>query len=183
LRRVVSAYYGPTGFCWLTPGLLGGCPAPGITGRLEADLEALQRVGTRWLITLTEKPLACADLLQRHEIGNLHLAIPDREAPTIAQAAEMTDLVATFMARDEPVVYHCLAGKGRTGTLLACQLLRSGLTFSDAITTIRQANRHWIETDVQMEFLSHFADHCRARTESGEDNDMERLYESAEQPG
>jgi atypical dual specificity phosphatase len=53
-------------------------------------------------------------------------------------------------------VLHCRAGLGRTGTLLACALVRGGLDAGRAIRAVRQANPRYIQTEGQLQFVSEF---------------------------
>ena len=55
------------------------------------------------------------------------------------------------------MAFHCHAGRGRTGTLLAAMLIWYRPDFARATQQIKATNRHWIETQSQMEFLELFA--------------------------
>ena len=153
IESAVSEYYGPSGFHWLIPGKLGGAPRPGLFRDLTADIEALARVGTRLLFTLTEEWVPDPTDFVAHGIDNHFVPIPDRAAPTAEQALGMCEIAEQYMARGEGVVYHCRAGKGRTGTMLAAQLIHAGIKAGDAITFVKHVNPKWIESDEQMVFL------------------------------
>ncbi len=152
----VPEYFGPNGFAWLVPGLLGGAPRPGIFRDLSRDLEALARVNTRLLVTLTEESEPEVDAFAHYGIASHYTPITDMTPPTEAQAVEICEAVAPYLDRGEAVVFHCRAGKGRTGTLLAAQLVWNGVSAADAITRTRASNPKWIETDGQLDFLHGF---------------------------
>lgn len=60
------------------------------------------------------------------------------------------------MTAGEVVAFHCRAGLGRTGTLLACQLIWSGERAIRAIERVRQINPRAIQSDEQVAFLRAF---------------------------
>ncbi len=146
----VSGDLGPAGFVWLVPGLLGGTPFPAS----PHDFESLARVNTRLLVTLTEKHLPEAGA--HYGIVSLHAPITDMTPPSVEQAVGICKSVTPYLERGEAVVFHCRAGKGRTGTLLAAQLVWNGATAADAIAATRAHNPQWIETDSQLVFLHRF---------------------------
>ncbi len=51
---------------------------------------------------------------------------------------------------------HCLAGQGRTGTVLAAWLIRQGATTDDAILEIRAACPQAVENEAQLACLRAF---------------------------
>ena len=154
--QVISEYRGPRGFRWFVPGLLGGAPQPGIFDPVERDLEALQRVRCRLLVTLTEEWTPPADKINALEMRSIHQPIPDRHAPGIEETEGLCRIVADCIRQGEAVVYHCRAGKGRTGTMIAAQLIYDGLDADRAIRTIRTVNPQWIESDEQIDMLHRF---------------------------
>lgn len=157
-RKIVSEYAGPRGFHWLEPGLLGGCARPGISNDMESDLAALERVGTRVLVSLTEEWQPDGGRLRRFGIDSLYFPIPDQEAPDIHRTEALCAELDARLHDGEAVVFHCRAGKGRTGTLLASQLIWSGMDASEAVAVARSKNRDWIESPAQLTFLTRFAE-------------------------
>ena len=142
---------GPVGFHWLRQGLLGGTPLPD-------DFASLQRVGTKLLVSLTAEWQPDAALIARYGMCSLYAPISDFQPPTLAQAVQICEAAAGYTARGEAVVFHCRAGKGRTGTMLAAMLIWAGDPAAAAIEQTRGAHGAWIETEGQMAFLSDFAD-------------------------
>ncbi|WP_399678405.1 dual specificity protein phosphatase family protein [Xenophilus sp.] len=146
---------GPRGFTWVVPGRLAGTPKPGVVNDIDYDLQALSRVGITCLITLTEDDLP-QDALRRNGLTNLHLPIRDREPPTVAQIAMLLVHMERLMARGEVLAAHCLAGIGRTGTVLACWLIREGLTAEEALKRVRRIEPRFVQSEEQEAFLHRY---------------------------
>lgn len=161
-KSVASEQNGPANFHWLVPGLLGGCPRPGATRNIQRDYEALQRVDTRLLVTLTQEWQADKVQLATYGIESFFAPIPDFHPPTLKQADLICERALAFTLAGQAVVFHCHAGKGRTGTLLAAMLIYAGLDSQSAIRQTRSQNPSWIETESQLDFLEAFARHRRS---------------------
>lgn len=147
---------GPSGFHWIVPGRLAGCPEPGLSHAIDYDLDLLARIGITHLITLTEKDLDLA-ALARHGLRNIHLPVFDRETPSIAQTYMLLRRMQKLLDEGQVVAVHCKAGIGRTGTVLAAWLIREGgLNATSAIERLRQINRSYVQTDMQEQFLHSF---------------------------
>ncbi len=153
LPAAVPAYRGPRGFHWMVPGLLATAAQPGLIASIESDLEALCRVGTRLLVTLTEEWTPDPALVGAYGIESLYLPIPDKHPPDAGAARTVCDVAAQYIERGEAVVYHCRAGKGRSGTFVAAQLIHAGIPPDEAVSRVRAEYRFWIETDAQLEMI------------------------------
>lgn len=157
-RHIGPVEHGPAGFCWLIPGLLGGTPRPGRSD-LQSDVLALKKLHIKLLVSLTGEWQPDTEVLRRADIASLYAPIADFGTPSFALAQETCAQVAAFTARGEAVVFHCQAGKGRTGTMLAAMLIWAGATADAAIAGTRAHNPAWIETDGQLVFLQAFDAH------------------------
>jgi len=153
VRRYPSSSVGPRGFVWIEEGRLAATPMPGITNDVDYDLDLLTGVGVTTLIALTEKPFPPEPLI-RHGLKSLHLSIADRKAPSPAEMDTLVTQMRQMLGQGEVLAVHCLAGLGRTGTILAAYLVKEkGLPAQVALNQIRRFNRQFVQSDDQEDFL------------------------------
>ena len=158
----VAASRGPSGFSWLVPGRLAGTPWPGIVHSVDTDLQALKRCSVTVLITLTERDLP-QEPLQAHGLRNLHLPVYDREPPTVAQLQMLLARMSAMLGRGEVLAVHCLAGLGRTGTVLAAWLIREGLSAEEALRRVRLIDAQYVQSSAQEVLLHDYEDSLLAK--------------------
>lgn len=155
-KTFVSDSFGPRGFLWLKKGLLAGTPRPGIVTDKDYDLRALRKVGIKTLVSLTTNRFS-EDDLSKHDIEGLWLKIKDMHSPSMQEAADMCEQVNQRLLNNEAVAYHCKAGLGRTGTMLAAQLIWEGHSALDALESARKIEPRWVQSDNQVNFIENFA--------------------------
>jgi atypical dual specificity phosphatase len=127
-RQIILPHFG-----WLFENKLAAMACPGS----EDAFTLLYRMGIRALLNLTETPLPYE---APNTIGMLtrHIPVADFTAPTLQQVQEAVAMISSCLDRHMPVVVHCLAGLGRTGTILACYLVRMEMPANNAINVIRE---------------------------------------------
>jgi atypical dual specificity phosphatase len=153
---MATRFVGPRDFRWMIHNRLGGLPRPGIVAALAHDLAGLCRLGVTTLVTLEETETVPRAELRAAGISSLHFPIVDMEAPQLQIAAEWCRQIASRLDGGEVIAMHCRAGQGRTGTMLASQLIWAGATAIDALDLARAINPRWVTSCEQVAFLARF---------------------------
>lgn len=156
-----SDYFGPSNFTWMVRGRLAGMAQPGLSGSVGEDVASLIRMGVDVIVTLTDEWTPPAEMTKADGVEVIYLPIPDMQPPTMEQANAICADVADRLSRGHSVVFHCRAGRGRTGTLVASMLIWYRPDFEEAVRSARLKNSNWIESETQMEFLKEFANERR----------------------
>jgi len=95
------------------------------------------------------KPLrSYADLLTKlakernTDITYTRLSIRDVDVTSTATMKTILDVIDSQRVQQRPVYVHCWGGRGRTGTVVGCYLIRHGLALGEeALDQIRQLRR------------------------------------------
>lgn len=125
-------------FSWLEDRLVAGCRGP----RTDRDLAWLApRI--RALVRLAPEDETGTDLsrsdVEGYGIRDCYEPVPDWTPPSQEQLDRVIAFMKTALENGEPVAVSCGAGKGRTGTVLACYLVAKGLRPQAAIDKLRAA--------------------------------------------
>jgi atypical dual specificity phosphatase len=176
--EATSRFVGPRGFFWVIPGLLGGLPRPGIIDPLERDLAGLARLSVRVLVTLEESRTVDATVLESFGIRLVHFPVPDMGAPDIRSALSLCRRVQEWTNAGEAVAFHCRAGLGRTGTLLAAQVVFGGESARGALEAVRAISPRSIQSTAQVEFLRAFEAACEREPRVRDVRDADRVLDT-----
>jgi atypical dual specificity phosphatase len=76
--------------------------------------------------------------------------------PAMSETIRLCWDLRRAMQRGQVVAVHCLAGLGRTGTILACVAVCGGVTADAAIEAVRRAAPGSIQTEQQAAFVQEF---------------------------
>ena len=156
---------------WVIPGLFMAGEHPGGWDELETRrrIQALLRCGLLNFIDLTDPDdtgSKYAKILEDEANGYLktitylNFPIPDRSILSTEGMCEILDALDQRINARSPVYVHCMAGIGRTGTVVGCYLVRHG---AEPGSLLRQIERlrgtvpsRWVrspESDAQVDFI------------------------------
>jgi atypical dual specificity phosphatase len=147
----------PEHFHWVIPQRLAGMGAPGLLRDVHEDLAAISSAGIAHLVTLTEEPLS-RELLRPYGIGVRHHPIRDMGVPAIGTTASVLREVQHEIEAGKGVAFHCRAGLGRTGTMLASYLVWTGTGPRAALAAVRAIRAGYVQSRAQEQFVHRFAE-------------------------
>lgn len=142
----------PHGFSWVDEPFLAGLARPADAD----DLHWLRQHGIQLLISLTEQPPP-RRWVNEAGLFLMHVPVQDMEPPTQEQIDHCVAALDKARAGQMGAAVHCGAGLGRTGVILACWLVATGVSAQNAIARVRRLRPGSIETDEQAEAVVEFA--------------------------
>ena len=140
----------PDNFSWIIEEKLAGSAIP--TSKEEIDW--IKQEGVKSIVTIREEPLEDEWI---KDVNYLHVHSNDMGIPEFSDLVNSVDFIHQRITNEEPVMVHCLAGLGRTGTILACYLIKyEDMTAGDAIEKVRQERHGSIQSFSQEEIIFRF---------------------------
>jgi len=151
-RKVHGTVTGrPDKFSWLIENKLAGS---GIPTSIE-EVQWIIEQGVKSIVTIREEPLD-DDWIK--DVNYLHVMSNDMGVPEFDDLVHVVDFIHKRITSNEPVMVHCLAGMGRTGTILACYLVKyQNMSADEAIQKIREERPGSIQSFSQEEIIFQFA--------------------------
>eukprot|EP00743_Colponemidia_sp_Colp-15_P007448 GILK01008047.1.p1 GENE.GILK01008047.1~~GILK01008047.1.p1 ORF type:complete len:167 (-),score=15.63 GILK01008047.1:144-644(-) len=141
----------PRNFYWAEDGVLAGMGQP----TYAANFQALQRLNVGAIVSLTERPID--SISPSDSFSFLHLPIQDYCTPSFEQVDRCLEFIQDQTKAGKAVAVHCRAGKGRTGTMIACCYCgRYDMEPDQAISHVRRLSPGSIETQKQEEFVREY---------------------------
>jgi atypical dual specificity phosphatase len=140
---------------WVHPSA-AGMRQPGMGRHLHTDLRALRDAGIDVLVSLTVRPVPEHELAI-HGIRGRHFPIIGMSIPTLEASFGLYKELGEAIRLGSKIAFHCTAGVGRTGTMLACYLAWRGMPAAAAIARVRQRIPRAIQTTRQEAFVHQFA--------------------------
>ena len=150
-RKVHGTVTGrPDNFSWLIKNKLAGSAIP--TSIKEIDWVIEQ--GVKSIVTIREEPLD-DDWIKN--VNYLHVMSNDMGVPEFDDLTFAVDFIHRRLDDKEPVMVHCLAGLGRTGTILASYLVKyENMSADKAIEKVREIRPGSIQSYPQEEMIFRF---------------------------
>jgi len=150
-RKVHGTVTGrPDNFSWLIKNKLAGSAIP--TSIKEIDWVIEQ--GVKSIVTIREEPLD-DDWIKN--VNYLHVMSNDMGVPEFDDLTFAVDFIHQRLNDEEPVMVHCLAGLGRTGTILASYLVKyENMSADKAIEKVREIRPGSIQSYPQEEMIFQF---------------------------
>ena len=145
----------PTNFSWVIDSKLAGSGTP----MTAEQYEWLIKNKIRSIVTVREFPLPKKWLAHNSSlVENSDYKfeyVKDYGVPTLKVLDDIVNFIDYKINKEKkPVMVHCAAGKGRTGTVLAAYLMKlEKLSSNDAIKKIRVSRPGSIQSEVQEEAL------------------------------
>ena len=140
----------PDNFSWIIEEKLAGSAIP--TSKEEIDW--IKQEGVKSSVTIREEALEGEWI---KDVNYLHVHSNDMGIPEFSDLVNSVDFIHQRITNDEPVMVHCLAGLGRTGTILACYLIKyEDMTADDAIEKVRRERHGSIQSFSQEEIIFRF---------------------------
>ncbi|MEN6484410.1 MAG: protein phosphatase [Syntrophobacteraceae bacterium] len=144
---------------WVVPGklLAGAYPGSPDSKKMTSNLKGLVACGMRLVVNLMEenetdhfgRPFSAyeEELKKIGEAGGLNISCPrfpiaDVNVPSRELMRSILNEIDRSLDRDLPVYVHCWGGRGRTGTVIGCYLVRHGLTGTEALKRIEDLRKY-----------------------------------------
>ena len=150
-RKVHGTVTGrPDKFSWLIENKLAGSGIPTSINEVQWVIEQ----GVKSIVTVREEPL---DDDWVKDVNYLHVHSNDMGVPEFDDLVNAVDFIHTRITNNEPVMVHCLAGMGRTGTILACYLIKyQKMSANEATEKVRRERPGSIQSYPQEEIIFRF---------------------------
>ena len=145
----------PTNFSWLLDDKLAGCGMP----TTADEINWILKQGIKSIVTMTENALPKSWI---KDTRYLHVPTEDLNAPDMDKIDAAVDFIHERINNNEPVMVHCAAGIGRTGTILACYLIKhQNHSAKVAIEKVRKERPGSIQSERQEFVVSLYEKHVQ----------------------
>jgi len=145
----------PTNFSWLIEKKLAGSGMP----TTKEELDWIFNQGITCVVTMTENSLPESWI---KNIEYLHVPTEDLSSPDMDKINSTVDYINQQINDNSAVMVHCAAGVGRTGTILACYLIKyKKFSAKKAIDIVRKERPGSIQSESQEIAVTFFEKHIK----------------------
>jgi atypical dual specificity phosphatase len=153
----------PTNFSWVIEDKLAGSGMP----MTYSQYLWVVTHGIKTIVTIREVPLPRQWFSDGNSVDYFHLRVEDYGAPSLEEMDNTVDYIQQQISYEKPVMVHCAAGRGRTGTILAAYLIKKEtLTADQAIKRIRSIRPGSIQSDRQELALDMYEKYVKSKTKN-----------------
>ncbi|MBO3769754.1 MAG: dual specificity protein phosphatase family protein [Thermoproteota archaeon] len=152
---------------WILNNIIAASP---IAKSIE-DVESWKKAGVKAIAILAEPHEVARywgslnnylNVLNNKGLEYVYSPIRDFQAPELNQLKKLIEWIESKVEANKPVLVHCRAGIGRTGTIIAAYLVKKGYEAKDAITTVRKFIPLALEVDEQVSVVYEYRDSLKA---------------------
>ncbi len=122
------------------------------------NLDDIYSQGIRAIVSLED--YQHPEAITSRRIEHLNMGIPDFTAPTLAQLKRIIGFINAMNDKFKPVLVHCYAGLGRTGTVAAAYLINHGMDVESALRNVRARIPGAVQTADQEHILYVYQQDC-----------------------
>jgi len=143
---------------WIIPGKLAGCSFP-----LSNELLTLPSLNLMLVVNLTSRglPNSLKRKLRASSVDFKRFPIPDFGLPTPQIIHKYLQTVCEALQQDKGVLTHCIAGCGRTGTMIGLFLVTHGYSAEKALEIIHDVlGRGCPDTKKQASLIHQYRGKC-----------------------
>jgi protein-tyrosine phosphatase len=127
---------------------------------LKNEIEFMKQQGIDKVVTLTEHHHNKESLSQHFETH--HIAIQDLGAPDLKQVNQLAKLMNESEQKSQKIAVHCLAGIGRTSTMIVAAKLLQGHSVENLKKQINEKNPHFAFSGTQGNFIMSVAQEVKS---------------------
>jgi len=123
------------------------------------NIEFLAKKDIQSILDLRDKTEDDPNELKKFNINYLRIKIPDRSIPTLSNAKEGIDWIASNIEQKKKVFIHCNLGRGRGPLFAILFLISQGKDKDDAIKHVKKVRVYTYLNKNQLKLIKEFQDY------------------------